>query len=88
MDPNTWTQYYSRLNQVAAPQQEQPTYANAPQFLLAQQIRYERRSTKELTPLSEGCHLDIKAVRVMTHWKYLCEGTSGQISFKASRLHF
>ena len=39
MDPNTWTQYYSRLNQVAAPQQEQPTYANAPQFLLAQQIR-------------------------------------------------
>ena len=41
MDPNTWTQYYSRLNQAAAPQQEslQPAYANAPQFLLAQQIR-------------------------------------------------
>ena len=52
MDPNTWTQYYSRLNQVAAPQQEQPTYANAPQFLLAQQIRYERRrTTKEMTIL-------------------------------------
>ena len=41
MDPNTWTQYYSRLNQVAAPQQEQPTYAIASQFQLAQQIRYE-----------------------------------------------
>ena len=63
MDPNTWTQYYSRLNQVAAPQQEQPTYANAPQFLLAQQIRYERREDDQgndntvLTPLSEGCQL-------------------------------
>ena len=53
MDPNTWTQYYSRLNQVAAPQQEQPTYANAPQFLLAQQIRYEDDQGSDNTDTSQ-----------------------------------